>query len=374
MGDFGPAASEEREQLGDSLVAIKESVQDIHVLVTGFGPFKSNLVNPSFLIASAIPKIITITQTTPTSTPTSTPRRILIHTHPVPIRVSYRAVRFTIPAIIDAFKNGHDGRPPDFVIHIGMANTRDYYAVETMAHRDDYGFTDVDGQVGFEDGEAIWKAMGLPEVLRPGPCTVPGDDEMEGSGDAGGIDGDGSPSLRKSSTTVYTTTGISATVVTDTTATASDANATTTTTTTARPTSSSSSPSPSPSPDMDKQPQPEQQDQTSAPPQTPLNEITTTITTTASHTPTCPSPPGAHFLKTWQSLVPRTADVRLSDDAGRYLCEFIYYTSLMHAYLERRNRSVVFLHVPGRADDEAIQLGKEVAAGLVRCLAACWVV
>ncbi|KKZ67847.1 hypothetical protein EMCG_06476 [[Emmonsia] crescens] len=324
MGDVGPAVSDEQEQLRDSLAVIKESVQDIHVLVTGFGPFKTNPLNPSFLIASALPKIITL----PQASPTSAPRRILIHTHPTPIRVAYSAVRAAIPAIIDAFKNDHDGRPPDFVIHIGMASTRDYYAVETVAHRDDYRITDVDGDIGFEEGEAVWKAVGLPEVLRPGPCTMPG---------------------------------------------AATTTATMTTTTTM-----TSSSSPSPDEEEQQQQQQQQQQEQKQEEHTPTpNTTTTTVPPTTSQTQTqtqtSPTPPDAHFLKTWQSFAPRKADMRLSEDAGRYLCEFIFYTSLAHAYRERRNRSVVFLHVPGRTDDEGIQIGREVAVGLVRCLVACWV-
>ncbi|OAX77429.1 hypothetical protein ACJ72_08272 [Emergomyces africanus] len=41
MGDVGPAVSDEQEQLRDSLAVIKESIQDIHVLVTGFGVCES---------------------------------------------------------------------------------------------------------------------------------------------------------------------------------------------------------------------------------------------------------------------------------------------------------------------------------------------
>ncbi|OJD12933.1 hypothetical protein AJ78_06539 [Emergomyces pasteurianus Ep9510] len=372
MGDVGPAVSGEPDQLQESIAVIKEYVQDIHVLVTGFGPFKTNPLNPSFLIASALPKIITLPQTSPTSAP----RRILIHTHPTPIRVAYSAVRSAVPAIIDAFKNDHDGRPPDFVMHIGMASTRDYYAVETVAHRDDYRITDVDGDVGVDEGEAVWKALGLPEVLRPGPCIMPDDDEGHE-----GDEGDANAVSRKSSTAVYTTRGISATVVTDTTTTTSN-TVTTTTTSTSTTTTTTTTTTKMSSPDEEKvqqqqqeQHEHQQQQQEEKEEHNPIrNTIVTTITSAASQTPTAPYPPDAHFLKTWQSFAPCKADVRLSEDAGRYLCEFIYYTSLAHAYKERSNRSVVFLHVPGRTDDEAIQIGREVAVGLVRCLVACWVV
>ncbi|PGH05025.1 hypothetical protein AJ79_06912 [Helicocarpus griseus UAMH5409] len=335
MGDLGPAISEDHERLPDSPTVTKESVEDVKVLVTGFGPFKTNPLNPSFLIASSLPETVTLPQTT-----SSPPRRIRIHTHPFPIRVAYSAVRSAVPEIIESFKNNHDGRPPDLIIHIGMASTRDYYAVETVAHRDGYRITDVDGEVGYEDGEAHWKDLGLPDVLRPGPCTISSD---------GGQDA----AHKKRATTVYTTTGISttSTIVTDTT-TVDSTNTTTTTTTT---TTSSSAPE-------------EQQDQRSI-----RNTIVTTITSTAASTPTSPSPPDAHFLKTWRSFTPESTDVRISEDAGRYLCEFIFYTSMAQAYREGRDRSVVFLHVPGRTDEESIEVGKEVAVGLVKCIVSCWV-
>jgi hypothetical protein len=64
---------------------------------------------------------------------------------------------------------------PDYVFHIGMAGGRDYYALETRAHRDGYRIRDVDGRDGFLDGEARWKKESrgaggelLPDVLECG--------------------------------------------------------------------------------------------------------------------------------------------------------------------------------------------------------------
>ncbi|KAK2806730.1 hypothetical protein FQN50_005725 [Emmonsiellopsis sp. PD_5] len=318
MGDLGPAVSDEVQRLADGLVA-RESVEDIDVLVTGFGPFKTNPLNPSFLIASALPTTISLPPS-PTS-PDSPPRRVRIHTHPTPVRVSYSAVRTTVPSIIDSFKNDHDGRPPDLIIHIGMASTRPYYTVETRAHRDGYRITDVDGQVGLDDGETLWKEAGLPAMLEPGlssATTTTGDDS----------DGDKTPTPPRAAIST-TSTIVSATTTTETTSTSTS--------------------------DVIR------------------GTITTTITSTAARTPTSPSPPDAHFLKTWRSFLPETADVRLSEDAGRYLCEFIFYTSLAQAWREGRDRSVVFLHVPGQTDEESVEEGKEVAVALVKTLVRCWV-
>lgn len=176
--------------------------------------------------------------------------------------------------MIESFKQGHNGQLPDIVIHIGMASTRHYYTVETMAHRDGYKVTDVDGQTGYEHGEAIWKEEGLPPVLRAGQ-----------------------PSTNKNPTLIQTGGTI----------------------------------------------------------------------------PLFPSPPDDNLLKTWESFLSTSTDVRISDDAGRYLCEYIYYTSLAHAYKEKRDRGVVFLHVPGWTDQLSIAKGKEATTALIKALATCWI-
>lgn len=61
-------------------------------------------------------------------------------------------------------------------------------------------------------------------------------------------------------------------------------------------------------------------------------------------------------------------DVRVSEDAGRYLCDFIYFSSM--AYLEQKEeeRRVVFLHVPVNADEVAIENGIEITIELIRAM------
>jgi hypothetical protein len=54
----------------------------------------------------------------------------------------------------------------------------------------------------------------------------------------------------------------------------------------------------------------------------------------------------------WQST-----DVRISEDAGRYLCDFIYYSSMAHLTKKQEKRRVVFLHVPVDSNTEAIKTG-----------------
>ena len=65
----------------------------------------------------------------------------------------------------------------------------------------------------------------------------------------------------------------------------------------------------------------------------------------------------------WQS-----ADVRISEDAGRYLCDFIYYSSMAHLTKKQEKRRVVFLHVPVDSNTEAIKNGTEITLELIRAL------
>lgn len=252
-------------------------------------PFKTNPINASFLIASSLPSTVTLPPKGSSSSPTSpdgnvphvAPRRIHIHAHPSPIPVSYATVRTTIPAILDDFARTHSGRRPDVIVHMGIAPTRSYYSVETFARRDGYRMADIYGQLGYDDGEKVWKELGLPAVLKPGP--------------ANGTETDPSVS----------------------------------------PASAEAAPKPQ----------------------------------NRSH----PSPADAHFLQTWRSFAPAGTDLRISEDAGRYLCEFIFYTSLAQALREGRDRSVIFFHVPAWHDEENVRVGMEVAVALIKTLVRCWV-
>ena len=52
----------------------------------------------------------------------------------------------------------------DVVLFIGMAAPRDYYTLETLAHRDGYLFPDVDGKT--MQGDEEWKKLGAPGILK----------------------------------------------------------------------------------------------------------------------------------------------------------------------------------------------------------------
>ncbi|OAA37230.1 Peptidase C15, pyroglutamyl peptidase I-like protein [Metarhizium rileyi] len=70
----------------------------------------------------------------------------------------------------------------------------------------------------------------------------------------------------------------------------------------------------------------------------------------------------------WQRLSSKDMDLRVSEDPGRYLCDFIYYSSLAHLYKASRPRKVVFLHVPSDASDTYVSRGRELTMNLIRAL------
>lgn len=61
-------------------------------------------------------------------------------------------------------------------------------------------------------------------------------------------------------------------------------------------------------------------------------------------------------------------DLRISEDAGRYICDFTYYSSLAHLLKAGEERKVVFLHVPADASEGAVATGRELALQLIRSL------
>lgn len=63
-------------------------------------------------------------------------------------------------------------------------------------------------------------------------------------------------------------------------------------------------------------------------------------------------------------------DVRLSPDAGNFLCGFIYYNSLAHYHSIRADeRPVAFLHVPDLSNSQDnMREGWEIAVALIKAL------
>ncbi|KAI4662385.1 uncharacterized protein J4E79_004674 [Alternaria viburni] len=63
-------------------------------------------------------------------------------------------------------------------------------------------------------------------------------------------------------------------------------------------------------------------------------------------------------------------DVRISNDAGNFLCGFIYYNSLAHYFgIKQDERPVVFLHVPDLSDSaDKLREGWEATVALIKAL------
>lgn len=76
-----------------------------------------------------------------------------------------------------------------------------------------------------------------------------------------------------------------------------------------------------------------------------------------------PNPGAEHQLGT----VP---DVRISPDAGNYMCGFIYYNSLAHYFQQKEDeRPVCFMHVPDLSgSNEKLAIGRDVAVALIKAL------
>ncbi|OQN99798.1 hypothetical protein B0A48_14568 [Cryoendolithus antarcticus] len=103
------------------------------ILVTGFAPFQDKFpTNPSFEIATRLPQVLPATERH------TAPVRLIIHPEAIPVR--YKDVHDLVPALLSSY-----AETIDFVLHIGMASGREWYALESQAHRDGYKNPDVDG-------------------------------------------------------------------------------------------------------------------------------------------------------------------------------------------------------------------------------------
>jgi len=146
-----------------------------------------------------------------------------------------------------------------------MAGGRDYYALETLAHRDGYRIRDVDGRDGSVDGEARWRAGGGPDMC-PGvlECGWDAVDVEARWRDELGLTKDGE-----------------------------------------------------------------------------------------------------------EGEFPR---VMMSTDAGRFVCDFIFYESLSRRWKEGGDGvgKVCFFHVPGETDEESVQNGVKVAEAAIRSVVGSW--
>ncbi|KAL9600737.1 MAG: hypothetical protein Q9219_002978 [cf. Caloplaca sp. 3 TL-2023] len=235
--------------------------EEIIVLVTGFGPFGNNRINPSHLIASTLPSSFTADNLPNIKIVTATPipaeyhlvrnavPRLLFPQTPAKARINVSApmgdaLSLSLEDLL-LVDSTVESRPRfDFVVHIGMAAPRKYFTMETHAHRDGYVARDEAGES--LEGDTFWRdRYEAPETLNPGF-------DVE------------------------------------------------------------------------------------------------------------------DVWRRWKSELVGI-DVRTSNDAGRYLCDFIYYASLVEYW--RRNPGmkapVMFLHVPGKIEELDIEIGRKVTLGLI---------
>lgn len=80
---------------------------------------------------------------------------------------------------------------------------------------------------------------------------------------------------------------------------------------------------------------------------------------------------GMYRSRKGEKGLPEGIDVMASDNAGFYLCDFIYYSSLSHFWRkngEEGERPVVFLHVPPESDEEVLEKGREVTLALIKAM------
>ncbi|KKA29530.1 hypothetical protein TD95_003553 [Thielaviopsis punctulata] len=73
-------------------------------------------------------------------------------------------------------------------------------------------------------------------------------------------------------------------------------------------------------------------------------------------------------MKRWEKNCPQHTKLRLSDDPGRYLCDYIFYSSLALLTDRKEEKRVVFLHVPDNFNVKAIEYGNRVCLALIKSL------
>ena len=66
--------------------------------------------------------------------------------------------------------------------------------------------------------------------------------------------------------------------------------------------------------------------------------------------------------------IAKDTDLRISEDAGRFMCDFIYYSSLSELWKLQRPRKALFLHVPADASARNVELGRELTLNLIRAV------
>lgn len=295
-----------------------------------------------------------------------------------------------------AFRATHRRYAPDIVLHIGVATSRDYYSVEHHANRDGYQFPDVDGRNGCEAGEKRWREEGLPPVLLPGPTgTEEAELEMNANnGDEHGED-DTTGELKEPVPGEEDLENEDAHQPEEHKPESSSAASATNTNIPPYLIKSPHIPGKTQHPWWNVDVNDAKLVFHRACRTGPYRAEQGHVRRTTRHAKAVfskgrlfhPAPPDDALIDCWrahcpparhqagqegQDQSPQPIDVRLSTDAGNYLCEFIYYTSLAYACRKRAMRSALFLHVPGGTDEASITRGVEVTVALMKTVVECW--
>lgn len=57
--------------------------------------------------------------------------------------------------------------------------------------------------------------------------------------------------------------------------------------------------------------------------------------------------------------------IKMHDEAGPYLCGFIYYESMATCFVNNRRANVLFCHVPGETDEESLRRGRDAVVAII---------
>ncbi|KAG6362119.1 hypothetical protein INS49_010348 [Diaporthe citri] len=82
----------------------------------------------------------------------------------------------------------------------------------------------------------------------------------------------------------------------------------------------------------------------------------------------------ADIKRRWETYLPGNLTLKTSEDAGHFLCDYIYFNSLANCHRAEQWKRVLFMHVPAVRPEpadlyrESIDLGREIAIQLLRSL------
>lgn len=123
---------------------VQPEKRSMHMLVTGFGPFRDIVKNPSWLAAAPLNnQTLKFTHATPATPshphgPKPQPVEVEVHISALEVPVTYSAVLSTVPPL-------HASKQYDVILHVGVG-ARGQFKVERLAHKTGYNQTDAEGR------------------------------------------------------------------------------------------------------------------------------------------------------------------------------------------------------------------------------------